>query len=323
MRNSCDGTKRASSLRLGKTDSMDRPGSELVSRAASLLAREVARLPSAFSASALPAATLPARTLPAAAVASSASPADGGTESVLRDGPLAPASRAPDSLLQDSKARICPVSSAAMLGAPMPDAALAPNDLRRRAHELVEGLLGALTSAKASNGPARAEYDGGSGPHAWLGKMCPVTRATPALPGFDPDRLRQQSHQFIETLLVTFNEATGEKGLPAEDRVPLIHSASPVQPGEAARSSLRIANEESLPAEVTLYSTNFVADCGYEIPSLRVTISPRRATIAARGEASFDVSVAVPQQTPRGRYAGLIQAMGYSYFKAVLSVEVL
>jgi hypothetical protein len=254
----------------------------------SLLTREAARLPSAFSAMTLPAGTLPASTLP------------------------------PGSLLPDSKTRTCPVS-----GAALPGAELAPEDLRKQAHELVEGLLGALTSAKASSGPGVAQYDGGSGPDAWLGKVCPVTRAAAPVPGFDRDRLRQQAHQFIETLLVTFNEATGEKGLPAEDRVPLIRSASPVQPGETARSNLRIANEESLPAEVTLYSTNFVADCGYEIPSLRVTISPRRVTIVAHGEASFDVSVAVPQQTPAGKYAGLIQAMGYSYFKAVLSVEVL
>jgi hypothetical protein len=204
----------------------------------------------------------------------------------------------------------------------MPVGGLVPEDLRKQAHELVEGLLGAVTSAKASSGPDLAEYDGGSGPQAWLGKVCPVTRAATPLPGFDPARLRQQAHQFIETLL-TFNEAAGEKGPSADDRVPLIHSASAIQPGETARSSLRIANEEAVPAEVTLYSTNFVADCGYEIPSLRVTISPRRVTIVAHGEASFDVSVAVPQQTPAGKYAGLIQAMGYSYFKAVLSVEVL
>ena len=145
----------------------------------------------------------------------------------------------------------------------------------------------------------------------------------PQVPGFDRDQLRRQAHQLIETLLVTFNEATGEKGLPAEDQVPLLYADSPVQPGEVARTRLRIANEESIPSEVSLYCTNFVADCGYEIPSLRVTVSPRRLTIPPKAEASFEVSVAVPQQTPRGKYAGLIQAMGYTYFKTVFCIEVL
>jgi hypothetical protein len=56
---------------------------------------------------------------------------------------------------------------------------------------------------------------------------------------------------------------------------------------------------------------------------LRVTVSPRRATVPPQGEASFSIKIAVPQQTPSGTYSGLIQAMGSKYVKAVLSVEVL
>ena len=92
---------------------------------------------------------------------------------------------------------------------------------------------------------------------------------------------------------------------------------------ENPQATVQIANEEGTATEVTLYSTNFVADQGYEIPSLRVTILPRVLSIPAGGSAEFEITIAVPQQTPKGYYSGLIQAMGSKYFKAVLSLEVL
>jgi hypothetical protein len=137
------------------------------------------------------------------------------------------------------------------------------------------------------------------------------------------DRLRRQAHELIDALLVTFRQATDEQGAHYIDQVPLVQCSAAVAAGARATATLRVVNDEQTPAEVALYSTNFIADGGYEIPSLRVTATPRCATIAAKGEATFEVSVAVEQQTPAGSYSGLIQAMGCKYVKAVLVVEVL
>lgn len=271
---------------------MDRAVPDLLTRAAALLSREAARLPGAFGA-----------VVPPMARSELGVPSEG--------------ARA-----VDAQVASCPIAGAAMPGG-MPGAELLPAALRKQAHELVESLLAAVALPRGLAYPSLSGGDALPTPRSALGKTCPITQAAPRVPGFDRDQLRQQAHQFIETLLVTFNDASGEKGLPAEDQVPLLSAAAPVQPGEIARAKLTIANEEALPAEVSLYSTNFVADCGYDIPSLRVTVAPRQLTIPANGAASFEVSVAVPQQTPRGRYAGLIQAMGYTYFKAVLCVDVL
>jgi hypothetical protein len=190
----------------------------------------------------------------------------------------------------------------------MPLASPGKGDLQRQAYELLGNLFGAL---------------GGGSPAGLAGRSCPLTGAAAPAGGFDRDRLRTQAHEFIEALLLTFSDATGEKGLPAEDQVPLLWCAAAVQAGGEARATLRVINEEPTPSEVALYCTNFVADCGYEIPSSRVSASPRRMTIAARGEAFFDIRMAVPQQAPTGIYSGLVQAMGTKYVKAVLSVQVL
>jgi hypothetical protein len=123
--------------------------------------------------------------------------------------------------------------------------------------------------------------------------------------------------------LGTFADAATGKGGSAEDRIPLIRCDAPVHAGSTAKVTLRVANEEPASSEVTLYCSHLIADCGYEIPALRVAISPRTATIAANGEAPFEIAIAVPQQAPRGVYSGLFQAMGSKYVKAVVSVEVL
>jgi len=198
----------------------------------------------------------------------------------------------------------CPITHAAVPGAPP-----GPEGLQRQAHELLASVLSLRSPDVTGAGTS--------------GKNWPVTHAS--LPTFPVERneLRRRAHEFIETLLITFNEATGEKGLPAENQVPLLDCVAPVQPGGAGKATLQIANEEGTAAEVTLYSTNFVADRGYEIPSLRVTVLPRVISIPPGGKAEFEITIAVPQQTPKGYYSGLIQAMGSKYFKAVLSLEVL
>ena len=134
----------------------------------------------------------------------------------------------------------------------------------------------------------------------------------------DPDRLRRQATEFIETLLATVGASSPKR----EDQAPLLRCIAPVAAGESARATFRIANDGTETSDVSLFCTNFVADTGGDVPSHRVTVSPRRAAIPPKGEATFEISVAVPSQTPRGAYSGLLQATGAQYAKAILTVEV-
>jgi hypothetical protein len=106
------------------------------------------------------------------------------------------------------------------------------------------------------------------------------------------------------------------------DRAPLLRCIAPVAPGQDARATFRLANDGPSPCEASLYVTNFASDGGYDIPAVRVRIAPPRTTIAPKGEATFEIAIAVPVQTPRGAYSGLIQAAGAPYTKAILTVEV-
>jgi hypothetical protein len=216
---------------------------------------------------------------------------------------------------------VCPI-----VGAQVPLAGADKAGLRQQAHELLNSLFSAVGQSAGAPG-GYAQPAGLASPwqplQAPAARACPVTKAELPLGGFNKDQLRSQAHEFIDTLLVTFRQATSEDGVVAENKVPLVQCAAPAQAGSVALISLTVANEESTPSDVTLYCTNFVADTGYEISSMRVTASPRVVTIAPNGQASFEVKISVPQQTPSGTYSGLVQAIGSKYVKAVLSVQVL
>src|SRR5215472_13912191 len=81
------------------------------------------------------------------------------------------------------------------------------------------------------------------------GRICPVTAATIPLSPPDKDRLRQQAHELVETLLALFSQGIGEKvapkqAAPDEDRVPLFRCVAPVQAGAEASATMKVANDE-------------------------------------------------------------------------------
>jgi hypothetical protein len=216
------------------------------------------------------------------------------------------------------------------------------DNLRRTAHEFIGTLFSKIGTAFTEDArvPAQGPLGAGAGDTPLESglldlatRVCPVTAAAVPLPGSTKDPLRRQAHELVEALLSTFGSGMGPSVAatsvgtkaripPVESQVPLLRCAAPVQSGHEAYATIRIANEEGTPSDVSLYCSNFVTDSGYEIPSLRVTVSPRRVTIAPNGEASFEIKIAVSPQTPAGIYSGLIQAMGSKYVKAVLCVEV-
>jgi hypothetical protein len=209
-----------------------------------------------------------------------------------------------------------PVASAV----PLPTANA--DQLRQQAHELLAGVFAVL----GQNSPLAGAYSGASSayadPKAVGNRKCPVTHAAVPLGGFDTGSLQSKAHELIEMLMAAFALPRYAESAQADDRVPLIHCPAPVQAGSTACASFTVLNDEPAPSEVTLYTSNFIADSAYEIPAVRVSASPRTRTIPPRGRETFEIKIAVPQQTPIGIYSGLIQAMGTKYVKAVLSVEV-
>jgi hypothetical protein len=191
-----------------------------------------------------------------------------------------------------------------------------------QAHELLAGVFAVFGQGSPLTGAYSGVPSAHTGPQAGGHRKCPVTHAAVPFGGFDPGSLQSKAHELIEMLMAAFAQPRYSDNPQAEDRVPLIHCPAPVQAGTDGCASFTILNDEPTPSEVTLYASNFIADSAYEIPAVRVSASPRTRTIPAGGRETFEIKIAVPQQTPAGIYSGLIQAMGTKYVKAVLSVEV-
>jgi hypothetical protein len=136
--------------------------------------------------------------------------------------------------------------------------------------------------------------------------------------GIDVDGLRRLLHNYVETLISTFNPRVDT----ASDRVPVIRGGHPITAGAEIVVPLRVINEGPTSLEVSLYCSNLVSDGGFDISALHIGFAPRACVIAAESAQVFDVTIRVPQQAPPASYSGLVQAVGTKYFKVVMSIEV-
>jgi hypothetical protein len=150
-----------------------------------------------------------------------------------------------------------------------------------------------------------------------------IESVSAALNSAKPEDLQARGAELLQTLLSVLARGRDDNEGSRDDRVPLIRAAAPAEAGASACATLQITNEEETPSEVSFYASNFVADSGYELPSLLVSIAPRVAMLAAGAAAMFEIKIVVPAQAPPGLYSGLVQATGCKYVKAVVVFEVL
>ena len=104
--------------------------------------------------------------------------------------------------------------------------------------------------------------------------------------------------------------------------VPLIVSESPTKAGETAKVEVTVAKDGPGEASVTLYSTDFVSDTGFQIASTCATFSPRSVAVDGREPQKSEMRIAIPAQCGRGAYSALVQATGIRRPCAVVVLQV-
>jgi len=104
--------------------------------------------------------------------------------------------------------------------------------------------------------------------------------------------------------------------------VPLIAAASAVKAGEAAIVAVKLVNDQGAPANLLLYSTDFVSDRGSQIPASQVVFSPRTLALPGRAHGHSQMKVSIPTQSAPGRYSALVQAVGLGRPSAVVVLQV-
>jgi hypothetical protein len=104
--------------------------------------------------------------------------------------------------------------------------------------------------------------------------------------------------------------------------VPVICSESPTKAGQTARVQVTVGKDVAGQASLTLYSTDFVSDTGFQIPSACATFSPRTITVDGVDSKKSEMRIAIPAQCGRGAYSALVQAMGAGRPCAVVVLQV-
>jgi hypothetical protein len=163
----------------------------------------------------------------------------------------------------------------------------------------------------------------------------PLALPALALPngGKGPADIQKQLSQALAALLNAFLQSVPISELApraptaahpslAGATVPLVSSESPTKAGETAKVDVTVAKDGPGEASLTLYSTDFVSDTGFQIPSACATFSPRSVTVDGGESKKSEMRIAIPAQCGRGAYSALVQAMGVGRPCAVVVLQV-
>ncbi|MEO8181730.1 MAG: hypothetical protein ABI895_23095 [Deltaproteobacteria bacterium] len=134
-------------------------------------------------------------------------------------------------------------------------------------------------------------------------------------------------HELLQELLRLLTAPGGSvpAGMLAAAPIPAtapVLQSRPAKAGETLTVPVPLANDSPNPANLILYSSDFVSDGGFEIPSLHVSFLPRTMTLAAHARNNTDMKIAIPAQSPAGLYSALVQASGLSAPQAVVVLKV-
>lgn len=120
-------------------------------------------------------------------------------------------------------------------------------------------------------------------------------------PKHRPEQLAQIASQF----------ASVEGLSPGEDfpSLSFLKPPPPVSPGKAGQVTLMLTNEDlKETVECTLHSTDLLGRSGDRIPAEQIQVSPNPVKILPGQTADVQIDIRVPNGTPPGSYAGLLQA---------------
>lgn len=121
------------------------------------------------------------------------------------------------------------------------------------------------------------------------------------VPKHRPEQLAQLSSQLI-----------GIGGLPPGEDFPslcFLTPPPPVTPGKVGQVALTLVNDDPKETvECNLHSTDLLGRTGNRIPAEQIYVSPNPVKVPPGKTADVQIDIRVPNGTPPGSYAGLLQA---------------
>jgi hypothetical protein len=103
----------------------------------------------------------------------------------------------------------------------------------------------------------------------------------------------------------------------------VLKSPSPVRAGESGCVDLSVENDDPIETiSCSLFSTDLVGSLGHSISKTQIRISPSTVRVPPGTSVDARIEIRVPLGTPRGGYAGLLQAVDGGLQRFVLQILV-
>ena len=106
------------------------------------------------------------------------------------------------------------------------------------------------------------------------------------------------------------------------DSLPHVKPASSVRAGERATVAMTLSNKESRSVRLTPMATDLISCDGHRLPRDLFEFVPRELALAAGEQADVKGHIAIPPNSPSGRYSGLLVVAGVEYLRALITVDV-
>jgi hypothetical protein len=137
--------------------------------------------------------------------------------------------------------------------------------------------------------------------------------------------LRRQALDLVDRILALVAErqapvSGGPGALPGA--LPILAPAGGARPGDVIRLPLRLANDAPAEAPLSFMATDLLGESGHRIPASSVSFWPENPVLRPSGQAAVEVKIALPVQTPAGRYGGLVQVVGQPDARTLVSIKV-
>lgn len=215
-------------------------------------------------------------------------------------------------LLNREEQKVNPPAAAGGMSRLQDAAALVPEAAAILDEEMAAGMLAAYDARTPEPGSSKIQSGSGAGnTDEWLRDLHDLVDAL--------GNVLPRLQDYVTN--APGKSAEVRRGLEYES-IPVLCPQAPVRPGESARISMKLNNDDAGPVHVALFCTDLFCTSGARIPQRCVTLTPNQLQLGPDAYAEVALEIAVPPASRPGAYCGLMLAAGLSYLRAVIAIEV-
>lgn len=198
------------------------------------------------------------------------------------------------------------------LGTTLNPLGASPDNVREQATALLPRAA-AILDEEMARGVINARDMGPTSPSNITASPINVTAGTD---------LAEDIYRFAQRLLALIPGPVNNSTPPDSESLPLLRAKGKLAPGQSARLSMQVHNEENRALRLMPSATDLVGEGGGRIPARWVEFAQKDLQLQAGERQLLNITVQVPPGSLDGYYTGLVVIAGAGPLRALVCVEV-